>query len=724
MKSLLLTILTISCLQGISQNKIADTLTGKKLDTIAVNNSKPFIQNLVDKTVMNIESRPSIAGQNALELLKSAPGVVVDGNENIQMGGKKGVTILIDGRNTEMSNEDVAQILKSIEANNIKEIEIITNPSAKFDAAGNAGIINIKLKKSIVNGFNGNTTFGLQQSTHARQNANAAFNYRKNKLNWFANMGANKGFQNTIANNDRTAINKTFTQKSIEGDDFWGINTRTGIDYSINKKNTIGFLWMYNSRKTTMNNLGNTNVRGFNTDTNVATQSSAPFANGRNNFNINYTYKNKNQELNVDLDYSGFNSSLYNTVTNDLSSGGNLKFAQNSTQNNADVKIKIAVAKIDYSKKLANNASIEIGAKTVFTQSTNNLQVLNAISNSWLKDTGKTNQFTYTENIQAGYINYTKELRKLTIQTGLRAEYTKVSGQSINLKNQQINNPDTGYLNLFPTIFLQYKLKENHQLNFTFGRRIDRPSYQDQNPFIYALDAFNFEVGNPFLTPQMSNSVELGYTYKYASSIKIKYAQTTNYIEQLTYQNENKTILIPQNAGTRETVNLSISTPLQPTKWWSSYLSAEPYWQKHNTTLNGYGFNQNTTQSSIGFNGYIGNWFTLKNNWKAELSAWYNFQNTTTIYTSKPLGSINIGASKSLLNKQATLKFGITDVLNTQRWQQTANTANLNMLTYRKWESRNVFVSFSYRFGNSKIKAARERSNSNDGEISRIKTKD
>jgi iron complex outermembrane recepter protein len=720
MKQLLLLLTAIICLQANSQ----DTLRSTKTDSVTVFSKKPFIENRVDKTVLNIDNRPTAAGQNALELLKAAPGVVVDGNENIQMGGKNGVQILIDGRNTQLSNQDIAQLLKTIEAGNIKEIELITNPSAKYDAAGNAGIINIKLKKSLTNGFNGNITLGYQQATHTRENGNTTLNFRKNKINWYATAGISNGNQNTIANNDRTTTTKNYSQRSVESDIYRSNNIRTGVDYAINKKSTIGLLFMNNYHKTTMDNNSNTLLQQMGSaDTNVTTRSLAPFLNQRSNVNLNYKYSHNNQELNVDVDYANFNSSLYNNVTNTLRNQANVKFGESALQNNVDVRIQITSAKIDYSKKLAHNANIEMGAKMVVSNTKNNLQVLNASNNNFLQDTGKTNLFNYTENINAAYINYNKEIKKFTIQAGLRAEQTKVFATSTNLKNQQINNPDTSYINLFPTLFVQYKLSDKHQLGINIGKRIDRPSYQDQNPFIYVLDAFNTEVGNPYLIPQISYGVEVSYTYKYASSIKLKYSQTNNHIEQLTYQNETNTVMVPQNSGNRKMLNLSFSTPLQPTKWWNAYVSAEPYWQQYNTIISGYGVNTNITQSSIGFNGYVGNWFTLKNNWKAELSGWFNYQNTTTIYTSKPIGSINLGASKTLLNNKATLRCSINDVFNTQRWQQTTTNTNLNILTYRKWESRNISLSFTYRFGNAKIKEARSRQTGSENEMDRIKSK-
>ncbi|MDP1972701.1 MAG: hypothetical protein Q8J87_06980, partial [Sediminibacterium sp.] len=207
-KLLTICLLLIGTLSKAQNTTLSDTLKATVTTELTVVSNRPFIRTLVDKTVLNIAAKPSAAGQNALELLKLAPGVVVDPNENIQMGGKNGVTVLIDNQNTQLSAQDLAQLLKSIESDNIKEIEIIANPSSKYDAAGNAGIINILLKKSLTNGFNGSLSGNFTQSTHHRSSISTNLNFRKNKWNWFGNLGMNEGYQETIANNDRKLSNQ------------------------------------------------------------------------------------------------------------------------------------------------------------------------------------------------------------------------------------------------------------------------------------------------------------------------------------------------------------------------------------------------------------------------------------------------------------------------------------------------------------------------------------
>lgn len=702
---------------------LADTIQAKSTTEVTVVAKQPFIKTLVDKTVLNMSAKPSTAGQNALDLLKIAPGVVVDPNENIQMGGKNGVTVLIDNQNTQLSAQDLAQLLKSIESDNIKEIEIITNPSAKYDAAGNAGIINIILKKSLTNGFNGSVTGNISQSTHARSSGSTNLNFRKNKWNWFGNFGINKGYQETIANNDRMLIGQQLVQRGIEKDDFGGNNSRAGVDYAVNKKTTIGLLWVQNSRFTNMDNGNLTSILPLTgTDTNVFTQSYAPSNIRRNNYNANYRWVNgSKQSLNIDADYTQFYSALNNLVTIQAGPVVGMMLTKNAINNEADVRINIRSIRADYTHEISNRLQIETGFKSVYSLANNQLLVNQELNAQWKADTGKSNQFKFKEYIHAAYFSMQAKLNKWTLQAGLRAEQTIVNGLSTALNKVQSVKPDTSYLNVFPTVFVQYQLNQNNQFGFAFTKRIDRPNYQDQNPFIYQLDAFNSEQGNPYLIPQITYGAELSYTYKYAANIKVQYGVTSNYIEQLTYQIGKNTILTPQNAGTRKMLNISISSPVPVNQWWNMYLSLSPFYQSYAVTLNGFGTIENRSQSSWGMNGYMSQNFRLGKNWNADISGWYNFQNATTIYQSKALGSINLGLSKKVFKNQATIKLAITDLLNTQRWEQTAVTNTLNLRTYRKWESRNISLSFSVRFGNNKIKSARERETGAGAEIDRIK---
>lgn len=692
------------------------------LSSVTVSSKKPYIENRVDRTVVNVDSRPTAAGQNALELLRQVPGVMVDGNDNISISGRNGVNVLIDGRPTQISGEELSRLLKSMDAGNVKLIEVITNPGARYDAAGNAGIINFKLKKSLVNGLNGSLSAGMQQSNHARQNVSTNLNYRKNDWNLFGNGNYSRGYQITTANNDRFTNGQSFVQRGDEKDRFYDIGIRAGADYSLNKKNVLGFLWMFNRHHTEMDNYNFTRLlRPSAADTNVFARSIAPFVTNRHNFNANYQYKSEKSEWNVDADYSRFSAGLDNLLRTDFTNAALIKYAGMATQNKVAVDIDIYSLKADYTRQLPHwNGKWEAGAKMASSQTYNHLQVNNEALGSWLADTGKTNRFRFSETIMAAYTSIEGRYKKLSAQLGLRAEQTNVKGHSTDLKGNRINRPDTSYINLFPTLFLQYAMGQ-HKIGLALGRRIDRPNYQDQNPFIYALDAFNSERGNPYLLPQLTQSAELSYTYKESASIKVKYAVTNRLFEQVTFQDGANTILIPQNVGRRQMLNIALSSPLPIAKWWNGYLHAEPFYQRTIGNLSGFGTNNSFNTGSWGFNGYWGNWINIKGGYTVEASAWFNYQNVSTIYRSKPIGSINLGVQKNVWKDKVTVKLRLTDLLNTQRWAQTVDNGGLRMQTYRKWESRNIGINLSYRFGKQSVKSARERSTGNEAETGRIK---
>ena len=714
MKNLLLLFALFAGMHPFAQDTAKTNLKSKTLQTVVVAALKKPIEVYPDRTILNIDARPSAIGENTLELLRRSPGVSVDGNENLQMSGKSGVAVYIDGKNTQLSGQDLAQLLKSIEASNIRQIELISNPPAKYDAAGNAGIINIRLKKSLTDGFNGNLTGSFVQSNHARQTAATNLNWRKKKTVLFFNGGLNQGLQHVTANNDRTAGSRTFTQRSLEKDYFNGYSVRAGADYLLNPKTTFGILWMSNNRFTRMNNISTTRLQlPGGDDTLISTHSVAPFPSGRHSLNLNYAYTGSSSELLLDADYTLFGSSVGNQLSNRFTSGGR-PLGATETNNDQRVRIRLASVKGDWTKNLQQAGKLETGFKFTDTRTENNLTVQNRAGTSWLSDTGKTNFFRFNETIAALYASLKGGGKKFSWQAGLRGEYSRVKGTSVDLKALRQERPDTGYLNLFPTVFLQYRLSEKHSLGLTANRRIDRPAYQDQNPFIYALDALNSEGGNASLLPQFSNSVELAYTYRYATSLKVSYAKTAGYIEQLTYQDGKNTIMIPQNAGTREMWTFSFSTPLQPVRRWSVYLSLAPYYHFYKTLLSGWGLQETRRAGSWGFNGYMNNNITLGKSWTATVSGWYDFQNRKTIYVAKPLGSLDFGLQKGVAKEKITLKLSIADLLNTQRWQQTASNSTLHLTTYRKWESRNLTAGLSWRFGNSKIKPARNREGLNE----------
>jgi len=710
--SCLLTALLFS-LQSFSQ--AADSTLN--MDTVLVKAQRPAIENRADKTILHLEGSATTAGMNAFEVLRNAPGVMIDAQERIMLGGKSGVTVYIDGRPSNLSGNEVAQVLKSMDASTIRNIEIISNPSSRYEAAGTAGIINIRLKRSVSEGVNGSMSGSFVQSNHARGTAAANINARRGRTNAFGNFSWNRGLQYVRADNDRVISNGSIIQRAIEKDVFGGGTVRTGVDISLRKNRTLGFLYQYHRKYSNMDNRSSSMFdSGGKTDSSIITRSIAPFATGRHSFNVNYAAGNDTSGINIDADVTHYRSSIDNELQNNWLNGGGQQYRDSSALFDQATRIRIVSVKADY-HRIVDKWKLETGARLAESGTDNQLLISQRSAGTWKSDSLRTNFYSFDESVAAAYGSLSRQYEKVQLQFGLRAEYSDVKGRSTDLHGKAIIGPDTNYLNLFPSLFLQYSPAKLHAINFSASRRIDRPGYSDQNPFVYVLDALNSEAGNAALRPQFTSVASLSYTYKWASTIKIQFSNTQQYIEQLTYVSGKGTVMMPQNAGTRRMLNLVISTPLKPAAWWNIYGYAEPFYQQFRLKAPGF---KNSKSGSWGFNGYAGNNFILPKGWKLELNGWFNFQNRTTIYTSKPLGSINLGMQKNLLKETMTIRCVLTDLLNTQRWEQSVRTPSLQMLTYRKWESRNMTLALSWRFGKKAVKQNRQRETGRE-ELDRIK---
>ena len=474
MKQLSTILLSFILIPVYAQQKTTDTSSfnkPQKLEDVVVQSKKPLVEQLLDKTVVNVQADLNAATSNAFEILQKAPGINITSEDVINMSGKAGVNVLIDGRPTQMSNKDLANFLRGLQGSTIEKIELITNPSAKFDAQGNAGIINIRLKKIKIKGTNGNISIGYAQSIHYRSNGSFSINQRSGKINMFANASVDNNLQHTKGIIDRnvtvgTAVKK-FSNNTTDIDRNVTNNIRTGIDFYLNKKSTFGFLFNTNANRSPFKTPGITNIssNGF-LDSSLATSNNNLYKNRRYNTNLNYKYGDTiGNELNIDADYTYFkNTNLTNLATDFINSA---KTKYNFTANDLDIatSIKIYAYKMDYAKKLRKlKAKIETGVKYSSVQTINNLIATKLVGTNMIADTGRSNLYTYKENVIAGYVNFSQRIKKFEYQIGLRVENTKLDGNSIDLQKNSINNPDTNYVNLFPSIFVGYSFNQKNKI--------------------------------------------------------------------------------------------------------------------------------------------------------------------------------------------------------------------------------------------------------------------
>lgn len=689
------------------------------LNEVTVVAKKPFIEQQIDRTVVNVENSIVASGATALEVLERAPSVVVDQQNNqLKLRGKEGVIVQIDGKQTFLSQQELMTLLRNTPSDNIEKIELITNPSAKYDASGNSGIINIKMKKNKNYGTNGNVNVGAGYARYGRGNAGITLNHREGKFNTFINGGSflNKGFNNNqiyrkIPYEDRVTI---FDQKTERTNQSQYYNLRAGVDYYATDKTTIGILasGFYNNWN---NPFGQTNTRILNQDQQLERTfrtnlfNGGKMQNGSVNVNLKHEFDDEGKEITFDADYVNYNGKKNSNLdTRYAKPNGEQDGAPEIVRNFMPSQIDIVVAKVDFAQPLWKG-KFETGVKSSYVTSDNNM-VFETKQDEWILDPARSNRFKYTENVNAAYLNYNGKLnKKVKYQLGLRGEHTHSIGNSITLNQVK----DRNYLNLFPSIFVSNQLDTNNVINLSYSRRIDRPNYQSLNPFEFYLDPYTFQKGNPNLKPQYTNSFQLVHVYKSFLSTTFAYSRIKDMIaDELPQQiaSENKTFVTSDNLDNQDNLSLTISLPVPVTKWWNIQSNFTGVYNHYKSFY----LEQNLEIKQASWNMYLANQLTLKKGWSAEVSGWYNSRAFYGLYAAKPMGMVNAGIQKTLLDKKLTLRVNVDDIFWTNRFRGTALYKDIDFRVRAQWPSRQLRVSVSYRFGNQNVKGARQRNTGSD----------
>ncbi|WP_080241029.1 outer membrane beta-barrel protein [Spirosoma rigui] len=718
---------------------LAMTDESKNLTEVKVVATKPFIEQQVDRTVVNVENSIVSSGNTALEVLEKAPGVTIDRqNDQIQLKGKSGVIVYIDGKQTYLSQQEVANLLKNTPSDNIATIEIITNPGSKYDAAGNSGIINIKMKKNKNFGTNGSFIVGtgygwVNNLSGARDdlpkfNTSLNLNNRSSKVNLFGNYSyvnresaQSNELNRVIPFNGRTTY---FDQQSFRPNQFVGHSYKGGLDYFINAKSTVGVLvngfandWRSGGTNSTLISDEN---RKLTSNPVTQTNMGELLKNLTGNLNYKYDFDGKGREWTADADFVRYNGRNFNNLSTVYNGpDGGFTRPKQDVRNNMPSTINIMAFKTDYVHPLAKGAKFEAGLKSSFVNADNNsvFDTLQQESRLWLFDASRSNQFKYDENINAAYVNYAGTLgKKLKVQAGFRAEHTHSVGMSVTL-NQRV---ERNYLNLFPTLFLSRQLDTNNVLNLSYSRRIDRPDYQNLNPFVFFLDPYTYQQGNPFLRPQYTNSLEMTHVFKSTVSTTLGYSRTTDFINQETPRqiaSQNITYVTPENLGHLDNVNLTVSFPVTVTKWWRMQNNVSTYYTHYQTFYSGTPYEVKL----VAYNLYTSNNFTMSKTLSAEFSAWYNSASQYGFYKASPMGAFSLGLQKKLMADKANLKLNISDPFWLNQFNGRAVVQDINFRVRSRWESRRINLTFTYRFGNQNVKGARQRNSATSAEQNRVK---
>ncbi|HEU4472492.1 MAG TPA: TonB-dependent receptor [Flavisolibacter sp.] len=695
---------------------------------VVVTARKPVIEVKADKTILNVEGTINAVGSDALELLRKSPGVTVDKDENLSLSGKNGVQVYIDGRPSPLAGQDLANYLKTLQSSNIEAIELITNPSAKYEAAGNAGIINIRLKKNKSFGMNGSVNAGWNIGVFAKYNAGLSLNYRNSKLNIFGNYNYNQGRNWSRIDIRRTTGDSLFDQKSQVNMDNLSHNFKAGIDLFLNKKSTLGAMVNGNIAKPSISNYSRTPISHIPTGTTdriLVADNSTALKRNNINLNLNYSYTGSDgRTLNLNADHG-----IYDIESDQLqpnfyySADGRNLLSTVVYQMIAPTDISINSVKADYEQNFMKG-KLGLGGKLAYVGTDNDFQRYNVYGSTKELDRDRSNLFEYTENINAGYVNYNRAFKGMVVQAGLRVENTIAKGVS----NGQRHNGSgyekydsvfkRNYTDFFPSAAITFNKNPMSQLSFTYSRRIDRPAYQDLNPFEFKLDEYSSQKGNIDLRPQYTNSIGITHTFKYKLNTTLNFSRVKDLFTQLIDTAEgSKAFISKRNIASQDVVSLNVSYPFT----YKSYTLFTNLNSNYSRYKADFGSGRTINIDAVALNIYTQNSLRFAKTWTAELIAFYN---APTVYMGnfrgRTIWSIDAGMQKQVMKGKGTVRASVSDIFGTLRFRGTSEFAGQTSIVNTRWESRQFKLNFVYRFGSNQVKAARQRSTGAEEETKRV----
>jgi iron complex outermembrane recepter protein len=671
----------------------------------------PAVERKRDRTIVNVEASPTNTGSTVLEVLERSPGVTVDRNGGISLNGKPGVLVMIDDKPTYLNGDDLNNLLSSMNASQVAKIELISNPPARYDAAGNAGIINIKTKKNENAGFNGSVTASYAQGVYPKSNNGFVLNFKKGKINTFFNYSIND--VNYLTNlyayrkyydADNKNVTGILAQPSYFSGTFVNNTAKTGLDYSPSPSTTVGLGLTGTAIHRSGNNTGHANWldAAGNLDSSLLTTSRP--VNSFKNFGVDLNARQalaKTVELRLDLDYLHYQMLGKQGFDNQLLETGGYDSVFRSSIPTA---ITIYTGKLDLEAGVGGGATLQAGVKLSSSHTDNAATYEDLENQQWVLDETRSNHFLYQENIDAGYVSVEGKYRKISYQAGLRYEHTGYTANQSGNSVQKDSTVSRDYGSFFPSGYISYPIDSVQSLTLTVGRRTDRPPFQILNPFLYIINKYTYQTGNPYLLPQYTMNFELTHQYGELFTTTLSYSRLANYFSQLFLSDSTGTILFytQGNVGMVNNWGISESVNLKPVSWWSVQAGAFFNYKRFQ------GFNGNSYTSTIGqFTFNVSNQFSFGKGYAWELTGFYTTRARNDIQERLyPTGQMAAGMSKAVLKKKGTVKISFRDILYTGFMSGLTSFPDASEYFIIKRDSRVVALSFTYRFGGS-FKAAR-----------------
>lgn len=694
--------------------------SAKNLQEVTITSRKPFVQRSQGKTIVNVDAAVTNAGTTVLEVLEKSPGVMVDKNGGISLQGKPSVLVMIDDKPTYLSGTELSNLLSSMSSSQVNQIELITSPSAKYDANGNAGIINIKTKKNKQEGFNGTLNANVGQGKYLKNNNSLLLNLRSGQFNTFVNYsyGYNKGFTSIYAYrqyfNNQGGVTSVLDQPSYLGSTNNSHLLKTGLDFYASEKTTLGLTLTGTlvARDGASNAVATWLNKGV-VDSAITTNSTSDFNLKNGAINVYGRHNiSKTQDIGIDVDYLRYgidNDQFFNNIRS-----GSVAYNQGS-RGTIPSKLKIFAAKADYVLQLGKTAKLEAGAKssTINTDNTANYELFDG--NNWNADLNKSNHFLYEENINSVYSSLEHKLGRLSYQLGLRYENTHYVANQLGNALKAGSRYTKTYQDFFPSGYITYQADSANSFSFTTGRRIDRPAYQKLNPFVFIINKYTYQRGNPFFLPQYTWNFELSHSYKDLLTTAVSYSGIRNYFSQL-FLSEGDDILVytDGNVGQMHNLGVAVTLQLSPFKWWSLTAQSNFNYKK----LSGYQ-NVNYRSSVRQLHNSMNNQFKISKTLNAELSGFYTTKARNDLQELlSPTGQVSAGLAKTIFKGKGTLRLSARDIFYTQSMEGLTDFPGANEY-FILWRDTQVLnLGFSYRFGKP-LKAAKRSTGGASDEMNR-----
>lgn len=700
------------------------------LEQVVVTHTVPFIERKIDRVVVTPDALIANAGSNALEVLERAPGVMIDQNGVILLKGRSGVAVFINDKPSYLSGTELENYLRTLPAGSIKNIEIMENPPAKYEAEGNAGVININIKRSTMKGLFGNTSVSYRRSRYNSSNNSLNLNYNRKKISLYANAYAGFWGSYQDLNINRHYLNEdntpasSFAQNSYNKNNGRYVDGKIGLDYYPTDNSTLGIgykLALSPSTRSVDNTALVTDAAGALMQKVIADNiSETTFTNNLINVYFSHDLDSLGSKISVDADYVNYKSSNDQDFKNFQYNSNDQLIYEDQIDGEIPSEISIYALKSDYTKTLNEKSKFDGGLKTVLTKTDNEAIYNTTIAGVTVPNYDLSNRFLYNEWINSAYVNYSTTIGKVGLQFGLRGEYTQLEGNQLG----NTVTPDTSftreYASLFPTFYASTKIDSagNHGMNFSYGRRINRPYFQDLNPFISPLDKFTFYTGNPNLLPTYSHNLSLSYSFKNMINVSVSYSLVSDGIQETLEIQDSLYFSRPGNIASSEFLSFSVDGTFKITSWYNLTVYAEAALVSFESDL----YTEQLNSKGINVYASATNSFNLGKGWKIDLSGRILNNHVYSQLVIKGYGLVDLGVQKNILKGRGTIKVSASDLLFTRRGDGIINNLNLTNADWNsKMDSRSVRATFSLRFGKSTLNKKKHSSSGSDSEQERVK---